>query len=257
MKIKLILFVAVVGFALFGTGCASTEPAFVSDGLVIYYPFNGNTEDESGNENHGDLMGAIPTLDRHGKQNSAYLFDGKNDYIIVGPYDFGETLTSSVWVKPLSLEKHSTIFDNWDGQGDRDIFPYQKSFDLALGADGGVGWNLSEDGDYPHFLSVSPVFKSIDEVRHIVCVKTSNEMKLFIDGKLQKKQSAPKSVFKSTIPLCIGGSIYTLKFSEDLPRVTTVGSHINAVIDDFRIYSRALSNEEVKTIYELEKPKAK
>ena len=30
-------------------GCASPEPAFISDGLMAYYPFNGNAKDESGN----------------------------------------------------------------------------------------------------------------------------------------------------------------------------------------------------------------
>ncbi len=49
MKTKLTLLVTVLTAALFGGGCATTEPAFVSDGLVAYYPFNGNVKDESVN----------------------------------------------------------------------------------------------------------------------------------------------------------------------------------------------------------------
>ena len=47
MKTKLTLFITALAAALFGMGCASTKPAFVSDGLVAYYPFNGNAKDES------------------------------------------------------------------------------------------------------------------------------------------------------------------------------------------------------------------
>ncbi len=37
------------------------------EGLVAYYPFNGNADDESGNGNHGTVNGATPTTDRFGK----------------------------------------------------------------------------------------------------------------------------------------------------------------------------------------------
>ena len=72
MKTKLTLFVAVIAVALFGTGCASTEPAFVSDGLVAYYPFNGNAKDESGIGKEGSVKGAVLTTDRNGKDNHAF-----------------------------------------------------------------------------------------------------------------------------------------------------------------------------------------
>ena len=58
MKTKLTLFITVLTAALFGVGCVTTEPAFVSDGLMAYYPFNGNAKDESGNGNHGVEYGA-------------------------------------------------------------------------------------------------------------------------------------------------------------------------------------------------------
>ncbi|MBW2553558.1 MAG: hypothetical protein JRE20_05450 [Deltaproteobacteria bacterium] len=37
--------------------------ADLSDGLVAYYPFNGNADDESGNGNNGNVNGAIMTTD--------------------------------------------------------------------------------------------------------------------------------------------------------------------------------------------------
>ena len=47
-----------------------------SEGLVAWYPFNGNANDESGNENHGTVNGATLTADRFGNVNGAYSFDG-------------------------------------------------------------------------------------------------------------------------------------------------------------------------------------
>jgi hypothetical protein len=47
MKTKLTLFITELAAALFGMGCVSTEPVFVSNGLVAHYPFNCNAKDES------------------------------------------------------------------------------------------------------------------------------------------------------------------------------------------------------------------
>src|SRR5688572_22093955 len=51
-------------------------------GLVAYYPFSGNANDSIGN-NDGTVYGAALTTDRFGNPNSAYTFDGVNDYIKV------------------------------------------------------------------------------------------------------------------------------------------------------------------------------
>jgi len=77
------------------------EPAFVKEGLVAYYPFNGNANDESGNGRHGKANGQ-PTLvaDRHGSPNKAYNFDGKDDYIQLPPFRYGTRFSISVWANP-------------------------------------------------------------------------------------------------------------------------------------------------------------
>ncbi|OAD18767.1 LamG domain protein jellyroll fold domain protein [Candidatus Thiomargarita nelsonii] len=57
--------------------------ADLNDGLVAYYPFDGNAQDESGNGNNGTVHGAILTEDRFGNVESAYRFDGTNSFIEV------------------------------------------------------------------------------------------------------------------------------------------------------------------------------
>lgn len=62
------------------TGCVTD----LNRGLLAYYPFNGNANDESGNGNTGTAMnGAFFTTDFLGRPNKAAGFDGINDYIIV------------------------------------------------------------------------------------------------------------------------------------------------------------------------------
>ncbi|HEY5408521.1 MAG TPA: LamG-like jellyroll fold domain-containing protein, partial [Ginsengibacter sp.] len=71
--------------------------------LVASYPFNGNANDATGNGHNGTVNGATLTTDRFGNANSAYLFNGTNNNIIVpdapnlrpaGAY------TINAWVQP-------------------------------------------------------------------------------------------------------------------------------------------------------------
>ena len=80
MKIKLFL----VSFLLNITiSVAQTIPSYLpKNGLVGWWPFNGNANDESGNNNHGSIKRATLTTDRNGKVNSAYYFNNSS-YISV------------------------------------------------------------------------------------------------------------------------------------------------------------------------------
>jgi hypothetical protein len=61
---------------------AQNIPSYVpKDGLVGWWPFNGNANDESGNGNNGTVNGATLTTDRNGNVNNAYEFYGENSII--------------------------------------------------------------------------------------------------------------------------------------------------------------------------------
>ncbi|MBL7935219.1 MAG: hypothetical protein JNM51_05350, partial [Bacteroidia bacterium] len=52
---------------------AQTIPAYVPvNGLVGWWPFNGNANDESGNGHNATVNGAVLTIDRYGNNNNAY-----------------------------------------------------------------------------------------------------------------------------------------------------------------------------------------
>src|SRR5450432_4011795 len=69
----------------------------LNNGLIAYYPFNGNANDATGNGNNGIPMNGVQlTTDRFGNPNSAYLFDGIDDYILIN--DNGKLSPKSVTV---------------------------------------------------------------------------------------------------------------------------------------------------------------
>jgi hypothetical protein len=75
--------------------------SFLTNGLVAYYPFNGNANDASGNGNNGIVQGATPTTNRFGVPNSAYAFDGVQSRIQIPETLFSGTnsaVTISLWV---------------------------------------------------------------------------------------------------------------------------------------------------------------
>ena len=69
-------------------------------GLVAYFPFNRNANDESGNGNNGTVYGASLTADRNGKTNSAYSFNGNSSYIKIPHKNIynSANLTISCWL---------------------------------------------------------------------------------------------------------------------------------------------------------------
>jgi hypothetical protein len=79
MKKIIIAFSAILLTAL---SLQAQIPSYVpTNGLVGWWPFNGNANDESGNGNHGVVNGATLTTDRFGNNGKAYSFDGVDDWI--------------------------------------------------------------------------------------------------------------------------------------------------------------------------------
>jgi hypothetical protein len=106
------------------------DGGFPTDGLVAWYPFNGNANDESGNGNNGLAVGPTLTTNRTGESNSAYLFDGTNDFISVKHQQklnlpgSGTSFSFSAWVLPNdgNLEMNIISKGQGNGQNSKDVF---------------------------------------------------------------------------------------------------------------------------------------
>ncbi|MCB0814438.1 MAG: hypothetical protein KDB87_14920, partial [Flavobacteriales bacterium] len=88
--------------AAMGSLSAQLPANVPSNGLVAWYPFNGNADDESGNGHDGVNHGAVLTADRNGLTNAALSFDGSTSWVEVTDPLLGSTLSShtiSAWFK--------------------------------------------------------------------------------------------------------------------------------------------------------------
>ena len=264
MKTKLTLFVAVIAVALFGVGCASTDSTNKAEvsgkstddplkkGLVVHLTFSGNSQDDSGNGNHGGVSGATLSTDRHGENGKAYSFDGVDDYIKVASnrgLKGVKRITLSFWIKIKQEELPGdegwiSPINWWDGyNGHADLkwsfwtgIRYRKEFGIFVAPNTTSGPTISNSIKTSVWL-------------HIVYSHDSSGAILSFDGKQVKmKKDAPIKLPSLDIPLYIGATFREQgKFQYPF-----YGS-----IDDVRVYNRALSADEVKALYDLEKPKGK
>ena len=98
-KVVLAVVAMVFGWSSGASALPANNP--ITAGLVAAYEFTGNADDSSGNGNDGEVKGATLTADRHGKQKSAYKFDGKNNWIAINQVKAPiESFTYSMWVHP-------------------------------------------------------------------------------------------------------------------------------------------------------------
>ena len=205
----------------------------ITNGLVAAYEFSGNADDVSGNGNDGVVNGATLTADRFGNPNSAYSFDGADDYIIstdnFAPQNDGAV---SFWF----LDSSSTgsgrgivSSRSFHGYLDGDLLLYQQEtgelYDFIYFYNGGwVGLR-------------SPEMARENWHNVVLSWDSSSSTSLFIDGVLQVSTAPTHPVF-GNLPVSIG-------------RQGTQGTYLyhDGLIDDVYIYNRALSPAEVSTLY--------
>ncbi|MCX6272802.1 MAG: dockerin type I domain-containing protein [Bacteroidetes bacterium] len=212
-----------------------------TNGLVAWYPFNGNALDMSGNGNSGTVNGATICADRFGSPNSAYNFDGMNDYIGIpslSTLDY-KPITYSVWI---NLNEYISISEGWQSMV---IIGRDRRFCGSSGAIqlfSSIPENIDNEIDY---YTGSSGFRSYykpnlnEWVNITFTLNEQDSAKLFINGTLVNNGYFA-AISDLVIPLLIGcrdngsgGYQYFFK----------------GKIDDIRIYNRALSQSEITALY--------
>ena len=221
---------------------ATVPPISLNDGLVAYYPFNGNANDESGNGNHGIVNGATLTTDRFGNAGSAYYFDG-NDGIIVntgGNLDGFNSMTISVWVKP-----ENSLWGGILSKGEYNGISHW-TYELLRYPSGEIYASVyPNDGTGAGRIEVGNTDKIANSIwNHVTCVwDPSGYIKIYINGTLVEHVTSgvPTQMASTNYPLYIGRRL-------DIP-YTENTAWFNGSIDDIRIYNRALSSSEIEELY--------
>jgi hypothetical protein len=114
MKTKTLLLVIIATLGLTASTMAQNLPNYVpANGLVGWWPFNGNANDESGNGYNGIVTDATLTNDRFGNENNAYAFNGTNDYIDLLDSNLLNDFSVNLWIKPNMSSSRNTIISKF------------------------------------------------------------------------------------------------------------------------------------------------
>jgi photosystem II stability/assembly factor-like uncharacterized protein len=206
-------------------------------GLVAYYPFNGNANDESGNNNNGSVNGAILTTDRMNNPDAAYFFNGTNQSItttypgILG----GNPRSVSFWIKSNSSTHQ--YFVSWGATSAFNNFVCGANYPFnpdgvqcEIGSSYVLYTATINDGNWHHVVYIVPNIPS----------PTMGDVICYFDG--IKLTSMGGSINSSAVINTISSPSWYLKFGAE-----TINSSFS--IDDVRIYNRELSENEVNILF--------
>ena len=213
-------------------------PSYVpTNGLVGYWPFNGNANDESGNGNNGTTIGGVSlTQDRFGISNSAYSLDGINDYISCNPIIGIQEVTVSVWLKKSGLGGHLVSQNDWNSAQNVSFgSAYEKiSNNFSVGVNSG-------DCDFQGSQSFTSVFYNLNSSWHnrVVTINNLGLIVDYLDGQIINSTTI------SNFQWCNSNSAL-LKFGAwwNSDMQSWDGS-----LDDIGIWSRALTQQEITNLY--------
>lgn len=233
---------SIEGVSVLAGGTNKNDPGALSNGLAAYYKTDEaagatNAIDSSGNANTGTYTnGATTTVGKFG--NGASL-DATDDYITVADsnsLDIANQLTVSAWIKAdaADLGNYATIVSKRHSEGDPyndwiiDTGPTGIIREFCITADAGGGptsgqWCLSGG-------SLTTAWT------HIVGTYDGTTQKIYIDGVLTASQDVSITLATSDQPLRIGSSNGTEEY-------------FDGVIDETRVYNRALSQAEITHLY--------
>jgi len=219
----------------------SQLPASLQNGLIAFYPFCGNASDVTSNANNGTVYNATLTSDRFGNSNSAYSFNGTNTRIDVSSSFFNPSWTDytiSAWFS-----------SNNSGKLEQDIFNTMPHNSLGIGYNYTGVWtgycvyslnSNPNNGSWDIALGQKGTFHNyiVNSWYHVVLVKSGTTWKQYINGNLDNTFSNSTTILNTTTGLRFGSN------GTSIP-----SEFFSGKLDDYMIYNRALSSNEVTTLY--------
>ena len=214
------------------------------NGLVGYWPFNGNTNDKSGNGNNGTNYGATLTADRFGNANSAYSFDGIDDYIKVSDHPTlnpQNEISINVWFK---------VETAFDGLGNDALIdkPFTSHVDpfyqyhLGLSGlnenvpfNGVIESDISADGVRKYIETTSGSYE-LNQWYMLTFTYDGSKIKLYQNNNLQQELSVLGPIDSYGQDLFFGA-------------FGNLSSFTPVTLDEVAIWGRALNELEVQKLY--------
>lgn len=214
-----------------------------NEGLIAYYPFNGNTNDESGNGNTGIINGGVTfTSDRSGTAASACHFDGTGKINIANPAGCDSLFEFSfcAWFK----------YDNTTSSYPSIISADTNKFYLEVLGDVYQYSSPNYHKIYVCMQGNTALYTRSIEMNKWYFIAVSfdgtNTAVYLMDSTLV---TVDKRVITSTQPM---GKVryFDIGYAFSRASIADPSCFITGLVDEVRIYKRALSMEEVYALYE-------
>ena len=222
-KCMRLMFICCFSLLISTTGLVAQTP---TDGLIAWYPLNGNAGDSSGNNHNGTAIATTPAADRFGNQGKAFAFNGTSSAITTGISMLNNLtgLTATGWINPAALGTRIGFF------GQNDLFEFGFLDSLNMDA-----WL-----DRISMGVLVPTDSMLDGWHMVSATADSDSLRFYVDGIIRKSTALGAGSFGSTTyEFNIGGAgIFD-----------PTGNYFSGSIDDIRIYNRALTQAEIDTLY--------
>lgn len=217
----------------------SQLPSYVpTNGLVGYWPFNGNANDESGNGNNGTVNGVTLTADRFENTDKAFSFNGLNNYIGLTPLNLSSSneITISIWVKPsdITSSQDQDIIRQTNGVNTLDWLLCFNSYGTK------IKFGLGVTGSYTELIV--PINSSIynNSWHHLIATYDGAKKSIYCDGVILGTETKTGNItYASDETLSLGSACPSVNCSEWYP----------GIIDDIAIYNRDLTQQEITAMY--------
>jgi gliding motility-associated-like protein len=209
--------------------------------LIACYPFNKSVNDASGRGNHGGTTGGFLVQDRFERDSAAYFFNGTSNYIELNPIDFKNNYFSiSMWVNMASIPsagESACFISVGSANGVQSISYVNSGNSEGFVAEGFIGEGKSLK------CTGGPIAKT-DSWYHLVFIKDEGSYNFYINGKLVSIIAAAgiSPFYGNEIPRVVIGR-----------RSAGQNTFTHGTLDDFHIYKRAITPNEVKLLFEGEK----
>ena len=209
-------------------------------GLLAYFPFDGNANDQSVFGNNATVINAVLAPDKTSAPSAAYSFNGTSAYMTVSgvPIPTDNVFTWSVWINYQGAAAYKAIIERAQAVGVNLVTPH-----LTTTPEMSVQF-----GSYDQSQGGSSIFSPVASLSanrwtHVVATSdSSGQRRLFFDG---------VKVAEGTSPT-YGQALALLIFGAD--RQLQPDSYFQGNMDSIRIYNRTLSSSEVQELNALEDP---
>jgi hypothetical protein len=212
----------------------------LNNGLVAYYPFNGNANDESGNGNNAVFNNATLTSDNLGNANSAYHFNGTDTYMRIlnsTSLNMGNQMSIALHVKPMGFYTGFCYNNMMIMKGDADYLTGDYFLRFSDAITGCTNPSTTNEQFYaPDVIAAKPIVQ-LDNWYDVVWTFDGTTAKIYVGCKLQSSAAATYSTFTNAYDLYIG------KLNDP-----TFPYWLNGDLDEVRIYNRALNEQEVNAL---------